>query len=157
MEKRIIVCGIVCNDSQILLGKKAKGVPPYPDVWHTLGGGVNNVEKAERLLLDNEYNNKYFLKELSRELEEEARIKIYNPVNICPRYRETPREAVTENKHGILTKYIFLEYICALDTSCGNGTPGDDIAELLWVERANLKNFKLTPPSQEMYQELGWL
>jgi len=157
MEKRIIVCGIICNGDKILLGKKAKGIPPYPDVWHTLGGGVKDIEKTEQLLLGEEYNNEYFLKELKRELKEEAKIKINNPINICPKYRKNPREAVTENKYGITTQYIFLEYLCDIDLSGGNSKPGDDIAELQWVERKNLKKVKLTPPSQEMYKELGWI
>jgi len=156
-EKRIIVCGIVCNGDKILLGKKAKGIPPYPDVWHTLGGGAEDIEKAEQLLLNNEYNNQYFFEELSREMKEEANIKISNPKNICPKYRETPRETVTENKYGIATKYIFLEYLCDLDLNEGNGEPGDDIAELQWVKKNDLKKIKLTPPSQEMYKELGWI
>ena len=156
-EKRIIVCGIVCNNDKILLGKKEKGVPPYPDVWHTLGGGVKNINKAEQLLLNNKYNEQYFLNELKRELEEEAGIKINNPLNICPKYRKNPREAITENKYGNKTQYIFLEYLCDLDLSNGDGRPGDDIAELQWVKIENLKKTKLTPPSYEMYQELGWL
>ena len=156
-EKRIIVCGIVCNNDKILLGKKEKGVPPYPDVWHTLGGGVKNINKAEQLLINNKYNERYFLNELKRELKEEAGIKISNPINICPKYRKNPREAITENKYGNETQYIFLEYLCDLDLSNGDGRSGDDIAELQWVKRVNLKKTKLTPPSQEMYQELGWL
>jgi hypothetical protein len=48
-----------------------------------------------------------------------------------------------------------LEYIC--DYSEGEIIPGDDIAEIQWVDRKNLKNISLTPPSIEMYRELGWI
>ncbi|MBT4277171.1 NUDIX domain-containing protein [Candidatus Falkowbacteria bacterium] len=156
-KKRIIVCGIVYSNNKVLLGRKAKGVPPYPDVWHTLGGGVKDTDKAEQLLLNNTYNASYFLEELRRELAEEAGIKINNSTNICPKYRDNPREAIAANKDGDETKYIFLEYLCELDLSSSDGRPGDDIAELQWVEKKDLRNIKLTPPSQEMYQELGWM
>lgn len=151
-EKRIIVCGIVCNGNKVLLGRKANGVPPYPDAWHTLGGGIKNISKAKQLLLDNAYNASYFLEELKRELAEEAGIKIKNPINICPKYRKIPREATTANKHGNKTKYIFLEYLCELNLNGGNGHLGSDIVEIQWAEKEELKNIKLTAPSQKMYQ-----
>lgn len=157
INSRIIVCGIVCDNNKVLLGKKAKGIPPYPDVWHTLGGGVKDFDKAKQLLLCGNYNDIYFFNELKRELQEEANIDIINPMNICPKYRESPREATTKDKNGIKTHYIFLEYICKLDSTGTDSKPGDDIAELQWVKKINLKKIKLTPPSLEMYKELGWL
>ena len=157
INNRIIVCGIVCNNNEVLLGKKAKGVSPYPDVLHTLGGGVKDFDKAKQLLLCDNYNNSYFFDELKRELHEEANIKISNPLNICPKYQKNPREAIAKDKNGIETHYIFLEYVCNLDSLCTDIRPGDDIAELQWVKKINLKNIKLTPPSLEMYKELGWI
>ncbi|MDD4333226.1 MAG: NUDIX domain-containing protein [Patescibacteria group bacterium] len=155
METRIIVAGIIQNDEQILLGKKTKGQPPYPDVWHTIGGGIYEIEKGMQLISSEDYDNLYFHNELKRELLEEANISIKNISCIIPRYRQNPREAVTKNKDGEDTHYIFLEYFCELDS--GNPAPGDDIAELLWINRKELENINLTPPSQEMYKELRWL
>ncbi|MFH1029650.1 MAG: hypothetical protein V1770_00135 [bacterium] len=135
MRKRIIVCGIILNHDKILLGKKAKGIPPYPDVWHTLGGGIKDLKKGEELIKNRDYDNVYLLRELRHEIEEEAGIKILNPINICPKYRKSPREAITENKFDEKTHYIFLEYLCDLDLTGGGIKPGDDIAELQWVEK----------------------
>jgi 8-oxo-dGTP pyrophosphatase MutT (NUDIX family) len=156
-NNRIIVCGVVCNNEKVLLGRKAKGAPPYPDLWHTPGGGVKDFNKAKDLLLHKKYNDNYFLKELEREIKEETNIKIKNLINICPRYRENPREAVTNDKNGIETHYVFLEYLCDLDSNNKDIKPGDDIAELQWVKKTDLKKIKLTPPSFKMYEELGWL
>jgi 8-oxo-dGTP pyrophosphatase MutT (NUDIX family) len=157
MKKRIIVSGIICKGEEVLLGKKAKGRPPYPDVWHTMGGGVNNPKKATQLLNKADYNNSYLVDELRRELREEANIEIINPTNICPKYRSKPREAVSKNKHGEDTHYIFLEYLCDLDPNSGSGKPSDDITEIQWVAKKDLKIVPLTPPSQKMYRELGWI
>jgi ADP-ribose pyrophosphatase YjhB (NUDIX family) len=155
MKTRVIVAGIIQNGDQILLGKKAKGQPPYPDVWHTMGGGVSDANKGILLVDKKDYNNLYFYDELKREIIEEANISIKIISCIIPQYREKPREATTKDKEGEDTHYIFLEYFCELES--GIPSPGDDIAEVLWVKKDELKNISLTPPSEEMYKEMGWL
>lgn len=155
METRIIVVAVICDKNKILLGKKSKRRPPYPDVWHTLGGGVIDFRKALDLIEKKLFDHQYFYDELRREIREEANIEIKNIKSIYPKYRATPREAITENKKGIKTHYVFLEYIC--DFAKGDFAPGDDIAKLLWINRDKLETIKLTPPSIEMYHELGWI
>jgi hypothetical protein len=34
---------------------------------------------------------------------------------------------------------------------------GDNIAKLTWVDRKNLKEYKLTPPSIELFTKLRWI
>lgn len=155
MNNRIIVCGIIRRDKEILLGKKEKGKPPYPNVWHILGGGVKDQKLAEELLSLKKFNDPYFHDELKREIKEEANIIIKNIINLCPKYRFYPREDVTKNKDSILTHYIFLEYFCEYDS--GIPKPGDDISELKWIKISDLKSISLTPPSKTMYKEIGWL
>lgn len=157
MNKRIIACVIIQSGDKILLGQKEKGRPPYPDVWHTLGGGVRDLKLAEKLLQDNQLNNKYFIEEVEREIKEESNLEIKDVINICPKYRKKPREAITEDRNGIKTQYIFLEYLCKLNSDIKQARPGDDIAELQWVLKRDLKNTQLTPPSLQMYKELGWI
>src|SRR3989344_8188902 len=112
MKSRIIVSGIICRGDEILLGKKAKGRPPYPDVWHLIGGGVHDEERALELLERRDYDNPYFHGELKREIREEVGIEVTDISNLCPEYRQTPRQAVTPNKHGEDTHYTFLEFLC---------------------------------------------
>ena len=157
MNKRIIVCGIVSDGNKILLGKKEKGRPPYPDVWHTLGGGIQDLELGEKLLEEGKLEDIYFQQELKRELEEEANIQVKNIKNICPDYRVRPRTAITKDKNGEITEYIFLEFLCDLESSLLDSKSGDDIAQLLWVTKKDVNKIKLTPPSLEMYKELGWI
>jgi len=155
MNKRIIVCGIIIKDSKVLLGRKAKDrLAPYNDVWYTLGGGVENLQQAEKLLKEKKYDDPYFHEELKRELAEEANIKIENIQNICPKFRELPREDIAKGKDGNPALYIFLEFLCHTKDEA---IAGDDIYEVKWVEKSELKNVKLTPPSQAMYAELGWI
>ena len=145
----------MADHDRILLGRKAAGRAPYPDVWHTLGGGVNDFEKAKALLEKGLYDDPYLHSELKRELLEEAGITVKNIRCVIPKFRSKPREAVAKNKNGVETHYVFLEYLCAL--AGGLATPSSDIAELRWALKKDLKSIALTPPSQDMYRELGWL
>lgn len=155
MEIRYIVVGIIQNGSKVVLGKKAKGRPPYPDVWHTPGGGVENRELAERLFKEKDFDNEYFHNELKREMKEELGVDIRNIKNIVPEFRNKPRESKTENKEGELTHYYFLEYLC--EYKGGELKPSDDLAKVKWLRKEGLSGVNLTPPSQEMYKELGWI
>lgn len=155
MDVRIIVSGIICNNDQVLLVRKSKGKPPYPDVWHLPGGRIINKELGFDLIKDYKYNDEYFQNELKRKLLEETNVQIKNINNLCPSYRAKPREAITENEFNEKTQYIFLEFLC--DYNYGEPMPGEDIQDLRWISKSKLKNIKVTAPSIEMYKELGWL
>ncbi len=155
MNTRYIVCGIVQRGDEVALGKKAKGTPPYPDVWHTPGGGADNLELSKELYEKGDFDNSFFHDELKREMREELGVEIENIRNIVPQYRKEPRQAETPNKHGEMTHYYFLEYLC--EYSGGELKASDDLAEAKWVKKSELKNYTLTPPSIEMYKELDWI
>lgn len=155
MNTRHIVVGIIQNGNKVILGKKAKGKPPYPDVWHTPGGGTEDQGLTDKIFNNGDFDNEYFHNELKREMREELGVEIKNITNIVPRFRKAPRESETENKEGQMTHYYFLEYLC--DYAGGELKPSDDLAEAKWVGRENLKSVNLTPPSRKMYRELGWI
>jgi len=158
MKTRIIVAGIIHDGEKLALGKKDKRRPPYPDVWHTIGGGIKDRGKGTQLLSQKKYDDPYFHSELIRELGEEAPSLKIDPENIkciIPKYRLTPREDTTTRKDGKPLHIIFLEYFCKYES--GDLIPADDIVELKWVNKKDLGNTELTTPSQEMYKELGWL
>ncbi|HUW21473.1 MAG TPA: NUDIX domain-containing protein [Candidatus Bathyarchaeia archaeon] len=155
MKIRYIVCGIIQNGTKIVLGKKAKGEFPYPDVWHTAGGGAEDIKLAKRLYEVGDYDNKYFHSELRRELKEELNIEVTNIKCIVPQYRSQVRQDKTENKKRVMTHYYFLEYLC--DYAGGELRPGDDLAEAEWFEKSKLVLVRLTPPSKDLYRELGWI
>lgn len=155
MITRYIVCGIIQHKDKVILGKKAKGRPPYPDVWHTPGGGVEDQKLTEKLVEKEDYDNKYLHDELKREIREELGVEIKNIRCIISKHRKQPREGKTKNKYNQMTYYYFLEYLC--DYADGALKPADDLAETRWVKKRDLKKIFLTPPSQEMYRELGWI
>ncbi len=155
MNTRYIVSGIIQKENKILLGKKSAGRPPYPDAWHLPGGGVENMVLAEELVKKGDLDNSLFREELKREIKEETGLDVKNIKNIVPQFRQEVRQAETPNKHNELTHYFFLEYLC--DYESGQSQVGDDFAQIEWFDIPELKNTSLTPPSQEMFRELGWI
>ncbi|MBU0648463.1 NUDIX domain-containing protein [Patescibacteria group bacterium] len=154
MKNYIVVCGIVRKGSEFLLGKKKKYKPPYPDVWHSLGGYVRDVDRGYTLVKAKDFDDEYFHEELRRELKAQANIEVENIASIVPEYRRRPREAVTMDENGEDAHYIFLEYMC--DYAGGKVVPDENFEKWEWHHKDELKDLKLTPPSREMYVELGW-
>ena len=126
----------------------------FTDVWHTPGGGVDDVKLAKELFEKKDYDNEYFHQELKREMMEELGVEITNIKCIVPQYRSKVREAETLNKYNELVHYYFLEYLC--NYIDGDLKASDDLVEAKWVQKSELYKVNHTPPSQEMYRELGW-
>ena len=156
LKERIIVCGIVVNAAdEVLLGKKPPGTLPYPDTWLTLGGGVEDLIRAQQLVRQGFYDAPYLHSELRREVREEAGIEISAISCICPLYRAKPREAVVQKKDG---KYrlIFLEYLCRAETTTTR--PNLEIVEFTWAAKQKLDEMPLSLPSRELYRDdLRWI
>lgn len=136
MESRLIVAAIIEKDGKFLFGQKPKDVGPYPNTWHLLGGGVKlgeeSLEEAVR-----------------REIREEAGVEL----------GELERVGFDEdyepNKHGVMTHYVFLVYRAQCISE--DALPKDDVSELRWIDKKELKNFELTRPSIKLFKELGYL
>ncbi|HUC20140.1 MAG TPA: hypothetical protein VMR98_01435, partial [Candidatus Polarisedimenticolaceae bacterium] len=86
MKTRYGIYGVVQKGTQIVLGRKAEGQLPYPDVWHTPGGGVDGSEQAAKLWARQDYDNPYFHDELRRELREELGVEVANIRCVVPQY-----------------------------------------------------------------------
>ena len=154
MKIRYIVAGIVQKGDLIILGRQIKKRSPYPGTWVTPGGGVEDVEKAKILFDSAQYNHPFFHEELRRELREELGVEVNNIHCIIPTYRKVPREGDVI-KEGKRMHYYFLEYLC--DYASGEVRAADDVADAQWFHKSDLSKIPLSPPSQEMYRELGWI
>lgn len=133
MKSRLIVAAIIKKGDKYLLGLKPNNIPPYPNTWHLLGGGVNleeeNLEEAIR-----------------REVREEASIEL----GVIKRVSFD--EDYEPNKHGEKTHYVFLVY--EGEYKSGELKADDDIHELKWFSPAEIKNISLTRPSIKLFKEL---
>jgi len=111
---RVGCAGLIRRGDEILLGMRKKD--PNRGLWVLPGGGVEFGETFEETL--------------TREIKEEANI------NIVVRDAFKTYELINPpNEHRIII-YLFADY------SSGNPVPSSDLAEVRFVGKEELKNFK---------------
>lgn len=136
MKARVVVTTLIEKNGKILLGQKPKDIGPYPNTWHLPGGGVDieneSLEDAVR-----------------REIHEETglEVKKMERVNFDEDYEP--------DKKGEMTHYIFLVYK-VMPVSM-DAKAADDLIELRWFNKSELKKLSLTRPSVKFFKELGWI
>lgn len=136
MKSRVIVVGLIEKDNAILLGKKSGDTGPYPNAWHNPGGGINLDEES--------------LEEaLRREIKEEAGIEIQNIEQLGF------DEDNESDKYGEMTHYIFLDF--RAKWLSGEIKAGDDMQEMKWVKKDELKNLNLNKPAQKLFKKLNFI
>jgi len=59
------------------------------------------------------------------------------------------------NKHGEMTHYLFLTYLAKYKS--GIIKPGDDVNELRWFTKKELKSIKISRPSVIIFKSLSWI
>lgn len=125
MKSRVVVTAQVEKDDKILLGRKKTGVGPYPDTWHLPGGGVNLGEES----ID---------EAIRREVKEETGLEVENVERVGF------DEDFEPDKNGERTHYIFLIY--KMTAKSFDHIAADDLIELRWFDKSELKNIPLPRP-----------
>lgn len=139
MKTRIIVSAIIENSKgEILIGKKPQGRGVYLDCWHLPGGGLDKGETLGQGLI--------------REIREETGLEIANiePISFSDGVAKKHKDGKVEDVY-----MIFHDFKCAAKTD--NFKISDDLIELKWVAKQEIKNHNLTPPSQKLFKYLGWI
>ncbi|MBI3190149.1 NUDIX hydrolase [archaeon] len=134
MKTRVIVSAIIEKDNNLLFGKKADNIGPYPNTWHLLGGEIREGES----LVD----------AIKREVSEEAGIQISDlkPIGFDEDYEP--------NKYGIKTHYIFLVFKARYKS--GLLKANDDIHELKWFSKTELPQ-ELNRPTIKLFKKLQFI
>lgn len=148
ISRNIVSAVILSKDNKILLGKKdpEKG-GVYSDCWHIPGGGIYPNETKEEGLI--------------REVREEVGIDITkHEVSLLDdkgtgESKKTPKDKGEE----VLCKMKFFVYLVKVDkeSSYINVSLNDDLVEYIWINKDRIDEFKLTPPSGELFTRLGWI
>jgi ADP-ribose pyrophosphatase YjhB (NUDIX family) len=128
MRTRVIVSAIIVKNGRFLLGKKPRNIGPYPNTWHLIGGGVKDGGES---LVD----------AIKREVKEEAGITI---TGITPLYFD---EDITLNKHKEKVHYYF--HYFRVTPKGGRLKPADDIVELRWFSKKELRRIPLPKVSKK--------
>ncbi|MBI2474507.1 MAG: nucleoside triphosphatase NudI [Candidatus Taylorbacteria bacterium] len=139
MKTRVIVSAIIENDKgEILFGRQKPGRGVYLDKWHIPGGGVEENERIEEAL--------------RREIKEETglQVKDIEPITFSDDVTNRLKDEKTEEIH-----MVFLDFRCK---AVGSKTSAaDDIENLRWVAKTEIKDLELPPPSQKLFRKLGWI
>ncbi len=136
MKSRVVVVVIIEHDGKILMGKRNSDVGPYPNTWQIPGGGVD-------------LENESLLEALQREVKEETGLEIVDFEKI------SFGEEYEPNKNGDMTHYLFLVFKAISEIE--EVIAGDDLVELRWFMKADLKDVPLARPSIKLFKELGLL
>ncbi len=137
MKFRLNVVCLIEKDGKILLGRKAANIGPYPGKWLIPGGGVNAEEESIDQAMERE-----MLEETNLEVTKFERL-FFN-------------EDIAE-RHGETTRLIFLYYKITDVVDWSTEKAGDDLVELAWFAKHDLKNIPIPPVSERLYKQLGYI
>ena len=146
-KKRTIVSAVlVSKDEKILLGKVRDG-GVYPDCWHIPGGGVDGDETKQQALI--------------REIKEEVGIDIsgIDPFLLSDTDTGVAKKVDKDDGETYQIEMTFNTYRVDLSSNADDVVVSldDDLKEYKWASFDELKNYKHTPPSQKLFNKLGWL
>ena len=134
MKTRVVAATVIEKQGRFLFGRKGKDVPPYPNKWLILGGGMREGESIHEAL--------------RREIREEAGIEIddIEPLGF---------DEDTGIRKGEEVHFIFLQFMSRWKS--GEPRPGDDIFELKWADKSDIPGIDFSKPTVKLFRRIGFL
>lgn len=148
IQRNIVACMIYSQDKKLFLAKKNPelgGV--YQHCWHIPGGGVEPAESLQQATI--------------REVQEETGLDISQQELILVDDDGTGSSEKTFKETGerVICHMKFTVYKVTLDTLSTDTliTLDEELSEYTWASLNDLKNYRLTPPSIELFTKIGLL
>lgn len=143
IQRQIASALIFSSDGKLLMGKKDPnkgGV--YSDCWHIPGGGIDDGEDMKSALI--------------REVLEETGLVVTNPVLVDDLGKGDSEKTLKDTGEKVVCHMCFNVFKITLEKQASKIelVPTDDLVELKWFDKEELKDVKLTPPSIELFKRL---
>ncbi len=146
IERDIVAGVIVSSDNKILMGKGRDG-SVYKDCWLIPGGGVDEGETK--------------LQTLVREIKEEAGLDVssYEAELVEDSATGESEKTLQDTGERVMVRMNFFTYRIKIPQLAEDiiVQAGDDLVELAWVPLKKLSEYKISPPSENLFKKLGYL
>jgi 8-oxo-dGTP pyrophosphatase MutT (NUDIX family) len=146
INRQIVSALILSKDNKLFMGMKdtTKG-GVYSDCWHIPGGGVEE--------------NENIIEALKREIKEETGIDISTlKIDLIDDKGKGTSIKMLKNGEEVECHMQFNVYKITVPKLSNNiGIKlNDDLVKYAWVDINKLNEYKLTPPSIELFKRIGW-
>lgn len=148
IERDIVSAVLISKDGKILQALQTPdGRGAYPGCWGIIGGGVDEGES--------------FREALDREIKEETGIDIsaYDAELITEDSGESSK-TLKNTGERVWCKMKFFTYKVVMHNKDAEQIPvilDEEHSEYRWTKIEELKNLKLTPPSERLFSKLGYI
>lgn len=148
IHRDIVSATIFSKDGKLFQARKNQsGGGVYIDCWHIPGGGIDEGEDK--------------LSAIVREIKEETSLDIssYSLELIDDLGTGTSEKTLKDTGEHVLCEMKFYIYKVTLDTTAAETpiTLSEELEEYRWTDLSELKDLKLTPPSVNLFDRLGWI
>ena len=147
IHRDIVGIVVVSKDRKILHGMQDQKTSVHPDCWLIPGGGMDDGETKEDAMI--------------RELKEETGLDIsaYQLEFLGNSRSGTFEKTLRDTGEKVLCEMKFFDFSVIIPLQAGDifVYPSDDLIECKWIGIDELQNFKLPPPSIELFRKLGYI
>lgn len=149
IQRDIVAALIFSKDGKLFQGMKdTNGGGVYLDCWHIPGGGIEQGEGKIQAII--------------REVKEETGIDIakYKIELVDDTGKGESEKILKDTGEKVLVAMRFYTYKVVIDDKDADEIAvalNDDLAEYHWINLADVNDYKLTPPSVELFIKLGYL
>ncbi len=126
---------VIENEGKILMRKKPEGSKPYDETWYIFGVELSEGADPTESLVN------YLKDEIGISVSIEKTIGWGSEIK--------------EDHDGIVKQYVYLDTLCRYLS--GEAKIPANCEKVEWVEKGNLSNYDIVPPSVELFKRIGYL